>query len=539
MPNVKSVEPVQVSVASQLKHEFWKENMQDCPDQNLKSQVLTGLDNGVDLGCADSHNTVVYQSWPSAIELYDDVSKSINEDLAYGRVVGPWTSPPVDGYTASPLGAFKRAGSDKVRVIHDLSHPPGFSVNDSIDPDLYSLQYITVDQVAQRCASYSTPGWLAKSDLSNAFKHVVVKPSQWKRLGFVWDGKYYCYTVLSFGCRSAPYHFNVFADALEYIACKLGASRDTYHYLDDTVTCSPTEHETNKSIDTFNDVARKAGFTLQPHKCTRATQRLEFLGIEIDTLKQTLSITEDRMNDLVCELQAWQSVSVCTKRQLLSIIGKLSFAAKVVRSGRTFLRRLIDLSKTVKYLHYKIKLNKSARADFNWWLACIKSHNGVNIFPTEWTESNSTVVYTDASDMAAGVVVNSEWSVYPFQGVNSKWLDSPIHVRELLAVCIAVSTFHQVLSNKKVIFMIDNMAICYAVNAGTIKCPESMNLIRSLYYMLCKYNIDCKAQYIRTDDNVLADSLSRLDMKRFHENMSNANKVMTFPVEAEYLCNDF
>ena len=539
MPNVKSVEPVLASVDSQLQHDFWIENMSDCPNEKLKSQVLVGLEQGVDIGCTDSTITTVYHNWPSATEFYDEVSLSIHDDLLNGRVVGPWTSPPTDGYSASPLAAFKRAGSGKVRVIHDLSHPAGHSINDSIDPDVYSLQYVTVDQVAQRCASYSTPGWLAKSDLSNAFKHVVVKPSQWKRLGFSWDGKYYCYTVLPFGCRSAPFHFNCFADALEYIACKLGASPDTYHYLDDTVTCSPSERETNRSIDIFNETARKAGFTLQQQKCTRATQTLEFLGIEINTLKQTLSITQDRMNEIVSELQSWLTTKVCTKRQLLSIIGKLSFAAKVVRSGRTFLRRLIDLSKTVKHLHYKIKLNKAARADFKWWLACIQSHNGVNIFPTEWTESNSTVVYSDASDLGLGIVVNDDWSVYPFQGINGRWLECPIHVRELLAVCVAVSTFHTALSNSKVTFMVDNMAICYAINAGTIRCPESMNLIRSLYYMLCKYNIDCKAQYIRTDENVLADALSRIDLQRFHNNKPSANKAMTFPLEPEYLCNDF
>ena len=42
------------------------------------------------------------------------------------------------------------------------------------------------------------------------------------------------------------------------------------------------------------------------------------------------------------ELQSFSTRKKCTKRQLLSLIGKLSFACKVVPAGRIFLRRLIN-----------------------------------------------------------------------------------------------------------------------------------------------------------------------------------------------------
>ncbi len=538
MPNVRSREHVQAEVASQLLPKFWEKYMADCPDLDLKSRVFDGLYSGVDIGCSGPESGV-HDNWPSATEFYDAVSNTITQDLHDGRAVGPWSVPPTAGYVASPLGAFKRAGTDKIRVIHDLSFPPNNSVNDTIDPELFTLQYISVDTVAQCVAKYSSPGWLAKSDLSNAFKHIVVNPKQWEKLGFTWDGKFYCFTILPFGCRSAPFLYDVFARGLMYMGRVRGMSPDSYHYLDDTVTCSPSQSACNESIDIFNDTARQAGFEIQEHKCTRASQTIEFLGIQIDTVAGTLSITQARMNDIKAELITWQGCSICTKRQLLSIIGKLSFISKVVRAGRTFLRRLIELSKTAKHLHYKVKLNRSAKADFNWWLACIESHNGVNIFPTEWSEQDSIVVFTDSSDLAVGVVVGNQWTVYPFQGDGSKWLQYPIHVREMLAVCMALSTFCETLRNSNVTFRVDNSAVCYAINSGTTKCPSTMNLVRSLYYMLCKYNVDCKAVYISTENNVLADALSRLDMVRFHANLPSADKSMTFPVQAEYLNNDF
>ena len=63
----------------------------------------------------------------------------------------------------------------------------------------------------------------------------------------------------------------------------------------------------------------------------------------------------------------------------MSLIGKLSFAAKIVHRGRIFLRCLIDLSKTAKKLHHYITLNVGANADINWWLEFLPHWNGIGI----------------------------------------------------------------------------------------------------------------------------------------------------------------
>ena len=52
-----------------------------------------------------------------------------------------------------------------------------------------------------------------------------------------------------------------------------------------------------------------------------------------------------------------------SKRDLLSLIGVLSHACKVVQAGRTFLHHLIDLSTCSVGLDRNIRLNLSARSD--------------------------------------------------------------------------------------------------------------------------------------------------------------------------------
>ena len=63
----------------------------------------------------------------------------------------------------------------------------------------------------------------------------------------------------------------------------------------------------------------------------------------------------------------WQHKKACTKRELLSVIGQLQHACKVVRPGRTFLRRMIDLSTHAKELHHYLRLNAAFRSDLQWW----------------------------------------------------------------------------------------------------------------------------------------------------------------------------
>ena len=48
---------------------------------------------------------------------------------------------------------------------------------------------------------------------------------------------------------------------------------------------------------------------------------------------------------------------------LQRLLGKLNWAARVVRGGCMFLRRLIALANSVKLPHDRVFLNLSARAD--------------------------------------------------------------------------------------------------------------------------------------------------------------------------------
>ena len=91
------------------------------------------------------------------------------------------------------------------------------------------------------------------------------------------------------------------------------------------------------------------------------------LGIEVDSVAEVTRLPDKKFTELLATLATWSTRTECTKRELLSLIGSLSFAAKVVQPGRTFLRCLLDLSCTVHRLDTSLSLSDEAKLDIQWW----------------------------------------------------------------------------------------------------------------------------------------------------------------------------
>ena len=229
---------------------------------------------------------------------------------------------------------------------------------------------------------------MCKLDIRDAYKHVFVAPSDWHLLGLTWkspggNNEYYVDLTLPFGLRSSPYLFEQFAQGLQYIMESMGCT-NIEHYLDDYFCCGPSNDDTcERNLKTMLCACDKTGFEVNPDKVIQPTTEIEYLGIVIDSYNMILKISDDRLYETMDELYKWNIRKSCSKRELLSLIGKLSFICRVVKSGRNFMRRMIDLSKSVKYLHFRIKLNSCFRADLNWWRAFLPYWNGVSMMHRE------------------------------------------------------------------------------------------------------------------------------------------------------------
>ena len=152
-------------------------------------------------------------------------------------------------------------------------------------------------------------------------------------------------------------------------------------------------------IQAFQDL----NIPLAEDKIEGPSTLLTYLGIVINSLRMTIEVPNEKLVETIHSLNKWYKRRTCTKRELKSLIGKLGHICKVVRPGRMFSRRLIDLSTTVERMHHHITLNSETRADINWWLEFLPQWKAVSMIPAVLTiRSTDLRLFSDACDIGFG-----------------------------------------------------------------------------------------------------------------------------------------
>ncbi|XP_077868641.1 uncharacterized protein LOC144359359, partial [Saccoglossus kowalevskii] len=155
---------------------------------------------------------------------------------------------------------------------------------------------------------------------------------------------------------------------------------------------------------------RRLNIPLAPHKTVGPTTCLEYLGIELDTLAMEARLPENKLNRMLSLVASFLARKSCTKRELLSLLGHLNFACRVVTPGRTFISRLIEISKGVKSLNYHVTLSQESKQDLLMWHQLLSNWNGVSMFlEAETTLASDMQLFTDASGIGHGGYFRGHW----------------------------------------------------------------------------------------------------------------------------------
>ncbi|CAB4023943.1 Hypothetical predicted protein [Paramuricea clavata] len=124
-----------VSVVTPLCVSVFRRELEDHPDKGRVNYVCDGIQHGFRTGfCPELvHLRSSSRNMRSASDHPDVVDAYIGTELSKGRVIGPFTDPPVPNLHCSPFGVIpKKNQPGKWHLILDLSSPDSHSVNDGI-----------------------------------------------------------------------------------------------------------------------------------------------------------------------------------------------------------------------------------------------------------------------------------------------------------------------------------------------------------------------------------------------------------------------
>jgi hypothetical protein len=123
-------------------------------------------------------------------------SELIDKELQKCFIYGPYTQPPFDNYRISPIGVAEGKYSKKKRLILDLFAPHNdtdLSIHELIDKAQCSMSYVKIDDAIKIIMSLRKGSFLCKFDISDEFKFIPTKPSQWSLYCMKWKSSYYIY----------------------------------------------------------------------------------------------------------------------------------------------------------------------------------------------------------------------------------------------------------------------------------------------------------------------------------------------------------
>ena len=123
-----------------------------------------------------------------------------------------------------------------------------------------------------------------------------------------------------------------------------------------------------------------------------------------------------------------------TERKLLSLIGRLHHASRVVKPGRAFIRSYAD-----------------AKADIAWWNSFISIWNEVSLIPPPFVSATCSL---DASgSWGCGATYNGDWFQLAWP---VSWRGVSISSKELVPVVVAAALWGPRWKGRKILCLCDS-----------------------------------------------------------------------------------
>lgn len=298
-----------------------------------------------------------------------------------------------------------------------------------------------------------------------------------------------------------------------------------FHYLDDFIVLGPPgSSDCKQYLDILERVCALLGVPLAAEKKDGPTWRIIFLGIIIDTMTGELSLPRDKLERLLGEVDRWAEKRWCTRKELESLIGSLQHACKVIRPGRSFLRRAISLLSVAKKPGHFIRLNKEFRSDLMWWKLFARDWNGTGIITSP--DQQDIFLTSDASGFwGCGAWCGQDWFQLEWSPCSK---GKSIAVKELIPIIIAAAIWGPHWRGKAVCARCDNSAVVAVIRSRSSKEKDLMQLLRCLWFFEASHQFHLYSRHIPGVENSLADDLSRDRLGEFLEKAGRVNATPSY-----------
>ena len=473
-------------------------------------------------------------NYPSSdARINNAISATMTKELDAGWLFVPARTPrwitPVYGKDES------NSVRQKIRIITDFSKPDNGSINDFSPHQSFKMM-----QKEDTIALLRPHGFMAKVDLADAYRSVGILPAHWELCSVraLIRGKMTIITNtrLVFGLAQAAESFCRLTQAVRAMLAALGVPASVV-YADDFWIIEGDQLACDRALEILLQLLKELGWSENDRKRITATQASVHCGILYETNVENqgilrVSVPPDKLQRAQVLASTLLQQRNITLRQLQSAIGIFAHLTATIWTGKTYLRRLIvALTDALAANHQQLTITAEMRQDFLFWQHVAHVRNGRAIILQPQPQQQGFLA-TDASEWGFGGYFNGRtfsiaWSdchravrelpidarslffrrFWPHQRQgNSFWF---IAYRETFAAYYAWLRWGAFFRHQLVLHHTDNTVTLAAINFLSTASRQLMRMVRQMAEVQVAYNTRIEALYISTEQNYVADALSR------------------------------
>ncbi|CAI7932433.1 unnamed protein product [Closterium sp. NIES-54] len=350
-------------------------------------------------------------------------------------------------------------------------------------------------------------------DLKSGYHHIDIHPSCWKFLGFEFDKRTYAFRSLPFGLATSPF---VFTQLIKQLARRWHEQGiRVIPYVDDILfLCQSKAHEQAICQRVILDL-KEAGLVINAKKSQLSpSQRLRFLGIELETDTGRFSIGPDRRASLHSTIHNLLSARNACRPVLVRHVARItgmfaSMGVALSASARAFSHAMLQLINDAPPWKISMVIPPSAAAELHFWL---EEFDQFNSAPFHVRNSYDAVIYVDASSHGWGVTLTtflggleeaSTTMLEPLRATSSTR-------REIEGVLCALQTYANKIKQKHVLVRVDNQGVFFILRKGGSRSPNLTTACKSIIRTCMELGMRLIIKWIPRELNSHADELSKM-----------------------------
>ena len=512
------------TIRQALRLEWYRGDTEDGPINllwwNWRGPIPKELIHGVDVELSEEPPRIFPDNYTTADckEVWDEFARMNKR----GYLEGPLKDD-TEVHMTHPIGAVEKKGSSKKRIVIDMSIT---GLNICTRPPRFPLP--TVEDAVEK----AYPGcWMMTADLVDGFYGVAVKKSATKYLGLRHPstGQLFKYRRLPMGFRPSPFLFcRLVAWAVreakrypEFKAARVVVNDSdklmpriygvdegglptatTTFFVDDSLIIAPTRECCQAAYGRLVWLLEaRLGWRICTRKTKGPAQKIQFLGLIMDSVGTDVNgpctrISEERRNEckeLLKEfVKKYVPRKVADRREMATLVGKLSFCANAIPAGRCFLARcyrsIHETDEKVRGHSHDydrtVPLRIPAILDLRWWQEALEVAPCVRYWRTGTFALHRC--WSDASNygLAESIATEADGERPQMAFTHGVWPEAlagfSSNFHELATIVHSIKTRGEEIAGSMVQYHTDNTTAVKAVNTGCVRSPQLSKLAREL-----------------------------------------------------------